>query len=375
LAFKRPVTVADTAFQVTPTPRLVLRGVDVAGQFAADEVSLLINWKDLMSALRGGQWVWGEATIAPKTMTAAQALAAVKVIPAGARELPSKISTVRFESIRISDSRLFPGQYEGVLRRTEDGKFGPMTLRQLDADGAAMQMQFRPAAEPDAVEFTLAAERWAVPVGPRVRWNEVRANGRIAGNVLEVSNFSLAGFFGVTTGTVFAATDMEWVITGFATATNIDVEAVLQTLRPKGQATQDAPASPLQGTATLNLTIVGRGPTLDEALGQSAVAGPFVMRWATLNGINLGLAATQGATASGTTRFTEFEGALVASASGVRFEDVGGRAGALAARADFTVANDQSLTGGVRVELGGQSVQAPINLRIRGTALDPRFGK
>ncbi len=99
------------------------------------------------------------------------------------------------------------------------------------------------------------------------------------------------------------------------------------------------------------------------------------MRWATLNGINLGLAATQGATASGTTRFTEFEGALVASASGVRFEDVGGRAGALAARADFTVANDQSLTGGVRVELGGQSVQAPINLRIRGTALDPRFGK
>jgi hypothetical protein len=29
----------------------------------------------------------------------------------------------------------------------------------------------------------------------------------------------------------------------------------------------------------------------------------------------------------------------------------------------------------VRVELGGQSVQAPINLRIRGTALDPRFGK
>ena len=375
VAFKRPVTVADTAFQITPSPRLVLRGVDVAGQFAADEVSLLINWKDLMSALRGGQWVWGEATIAPKSMTAAQALAAVKVIPAGARELPSKISTVRFESIRISDSRLFPGQYEGVLRRTESGKFGPMTLRQLDADGGAMQMQFRPAAEPEAVEFTLAAERWSVPVGPRVRWNEVRANGRIAGNVLEVSNFSLAGFFGVTTGTVFAATDVEWVITGFATASNIDVESVLQTLRPAGQAAQEGAVSPLQGTATLNLTVVGRGSSLDEALAQSAVAGPFQMRWATLNGINLGLAATQGATASGTTRFTEFDGALVASASGVRFDDVGGRAGALAARADFTVAKDQSLTGGVRVELGGQSVQAPINLRIRGTALDPRFGK
>jgi hypothetical protein len=250
-----------------------------------------------------------------------------------------------------------------------------MTFRQQNADTGAMQMQFRPGAEPEAVEFTLAADRWAVPVGPRVRWNEVRANGRIAGNVLEVSTFTLAGFFGVTTGTVFAATDVEWVITGFATASNIDVEAVLQTLRPQGQGTQEAAPAPLQGTAALNLTIAGRGPSLNEALGQSAVSGPFQVRWATLNGINLGLAATQGATASGITRFTEFDGTVTASANGLRFDDIGGRAGAMAARADFTVGTDQSLSGGVRVELGGQSVQAPINLRIRGTVLDPRFGK
>jgi hypothetical protein len=374
-AFKRPVRVAETEFQVTPTPRLVVRGVDVGGQFKADEVSLLINWKDLWAALRGGQWVWGEATVAPMTMTASQALAAVKAIPVGARELPSKISTVRFESLRISDSRLFPGRYEAVLRRADDGKFGPLTLKQLDADSGAMQMQFRPGAEPEAVDFTLEAERWAVPVGPRVRWNDVRANGRISGNVLELSNFSLAGFFGVTTGTVFAATDVEWVITGFATASNIDIEAVLQALRPQAKAAQDAPPSSLQGTAGLNLTIVGRGTSLDDAIGQSAVAGPFQVRWATLNGINLGLAATQGATASGITRFTEFDGTLAASSKGVRFEDVGGRAGAMAARADFTVGQDQALAGGVRVELGGQSVQAPITLRIRGTVLEPRFGK
>src|SRR5512137_2924125 len=84
-AFKRPVAVAETSFQVTPTPRLVMRGVDVGGEFKADEVSLLINWKDLWSALRGGQWVWGEATVAPMTMTAAQALSAVKALPPAAR--------------------------------------------------------------------------------------------------------------------------------------------------------------------------------------------------------------------------------------------------------------------------------------------------
>ena len=91
---------------------------------------------------------------------------------------------------------------------------------------------------------------------------------------------------------------------------------------------------------------------LDDAIARTAIAGPFQIRWATLNGINLGLAATQGAMAAGQTRFTEFNGVMAASANGVRFEDTGGRAGAMAARGDFTVAPDLALAGGVRVELG-----------------------
>jgi hypothetical protein len=125
----------------------------------------------------------------------------------------------------------------------------------------------------------------------------------------------------------------------------------------------------------MKLHVVGRGATLDDAIGRGAIAGPFTVRWATLNGINLGLAAAQGATASGTTRFTEFDGVLGATSNGVRFEDTGGRAGAMAARGDFTVSPDLALAGGVRVELGGQRVQAPINLRIRGSVLAPRFNQ
>jgi hypothetical protein len=79
--------------------------------------------------------------------------------------------------------------------------------------------------------------------------------------------------------------------------------------------------------------------------------------------------------AAGQTRFTEFNGLMAASANGVRFEDTGGRAGAMAARGDFTVAPDLALAGGVRVELGTTRVQAPITLRVRGTALEPRFSQ
>ena len=376
--FKRPVRVADSDFRFSPTPRLIVRGIDVGGQFKADEISLLINWKDLWSAVRGGNWVWSEALIAPMTVSPMQAAYIVRTLPGGARELPSKISTIRFASVRIGDSRLFPDAFEGVLRRTPDGSFGPLLLRPLNVDGT-LQLSFRPGRLSDgreSIEFRLSADRWMPPFGPRVRWSEIQATGRIFDNVIEVSDFTLAGFFGITSGTVYAATDVDWAITGIAGASNIDVESVLQALRPAGQPPSgEGPPTAVQGTATMSLTMAGHGPSLDDAIARTVIAGPFQLRWATLNGINLGLAASQGAMAAGTTRFTEFNGIIAASTNGVRFEDTGGRAGAMAARGDFTVAPDLALAGGVRVELGTQRVQAPVNLRVRGTALEPRFSQ
>ena len=195
-----------------------MRGIDVGGQFKADEISLLINWKDLWGAVRGGNWVWSEALIAPLAVTPAQAAYIVRTLPGGARELPSKISTIRSASVRIGDSRLFPDAFEGVLRRTTDGTFGPLVLRPLNVEGT-MQLAFRPGRLPDgrqSIEFRLNADRWMLPFGPRVRWNEIQASGRIFDNVVEVSDYTLAGFFGMTSGTIYAATDVEWAITGIA---------------------------------------------------------------------------------------------------------------------------------------------------------------
>jgi hypothetical protein len=371
--FRQPVAVADTDFRFTPSPRMVVRGI-TAGTVRVDEVSLLINWKDLLSALRGGQWVWGEATVAPMTVTLAQAGALASALPTGSNALSDKISTIRFESFRFSDSELLAGRYEAVLRRGGDGRFGPLVVRQMDIDGT-MRLALRPAQTSDGrpvIDFRLDADRWDLPFGPRVKWNEVRANGRIDGRLLEVSSYSLAGFYGVVSGMVYAASDVEWVITGRMAGQNLDIEAMVQHLR-KAPAGQEPLPSPMQGTAALDLTVVGRGQSLDEAVKQAVLAGPFQVRWAALNGINLGLAATQGAMAAGITRFTEFDGMLGASSAGIRFEETGGRAGVLAARGDFTIAPDQAVAGTIRVELGGSRIQT-MTLRVRGDALTPRFG-
>jgi hypothetical protein len=160
-----------------------------------------------------------------------------------------------------------------------------------------------------------------------------------------------------------------------AEAGKVDVETVLESLRGQMQGSAKAQPAAMQGTAALSLVMLGRGATAEEAIAHSAVAGPFSVRFAVLNGINLGLAATQGVAASGVTRFTEFGGTVIASGNGVRFEETGGRAGAMVARSNFTVAPDASIAGTVRVELGGQRVQAPMTLRISGTAVQPRFGR
>jgi hypothetical protein len=371
--FRQPVVVADTEFRFTPSPRMVVRGIR-AGEVGIEEASLLINWKDLWSALRGGQWVWGEATIAPLSFTIEQARTIASALAAGANALSPKISTIRFESVRISGTELLPDRYEALIRRGDDGRFGPLLVRQLDTDGA-MKLALRPARTTDGrsvIDFRLDAERWTLPFGPKVKWSEVRANGRVDGKLIEISSYSLAGFYGVMTGMMYAASDVEWVITGRTAGTNVDIETVVSHLR-SAPAGQDAAVAPFQGTANLDLTVVGHGGTLDEAVRQAVLAGPFQVRWATLNGINLGLAATQGATAAGVTRFTEFDGTLGASSAGVRFEDTGGRAGALGARGDFTVDPEMKVAGTVRVELIGQRIQA-MTLRVRGNALEPRFG-
>lgn len=374
-AFQRPVKVAATEFRLSPSPRLVLRGIDVGGEFGASEAALLINWMDLWRALNGGQWAWGEARIAPLAMTPDQAVAALRLIPNAAGQFPRSIASVRVESVQVQGSRLFPGTYEAALRRGSDGVLGPLSVRSVNGEGA-VQIDFRPtASQPAGIDFALQARGWSIPLVMKARWDEARANGTLRGNLLEVSNFTLHGFFGITTGSMTLTRDVEWVATGTAEAANIDVETVLTSIgRPRAASSSaEAGAAPMQGTANLRLVMAGRGATLEDLAARSAIAGSFTVRSAVLNGINLGMVATQGAAVAGSTRFTEFGGTVAASGNTVRFEDTAGRAGAMIARANFTVAEDATIAGTLRVELGGQRVQAPVNLRIAGTVSAPRF--
>lgn len=380
----RPVVVRDTSLRFSPTPRWVASGVEISGAIPIDTLSLHFNWRDAWRALQGGGWVWGEATISPIKLDSEQAMDLLATMHRAAGSLPSTISTVRFEEIQFTDVPLLPGRYEVALRRSLDGKFGPLVLTARDTGSGSMKLTVAAKSREDGeplVDFSLDASSWKAPVGPAIPWTEAVASGRASRNLIEIDRFTLTGFFGVTQGLMVAARDVEWVVTGTSRTANLDIEALLKHLRgkpvgedePRGKA-----AVPMIGTASMNLVLGGRGPTLRQAIDQSVLSGPIAVRWAMLNGINLGYAAMHPGTSGlsgGVTRFSELDASLVAAVSGVSLGDIHARAGAMSTRGEVRIAPDSALTGELRVELGGSRVQAPLNVRVRGTVLEPRFGR
>ncbi|MCX7670255.1 MAG: hypothetical protein N2439_09305, partial [Anaerolineae bacterium] len=288
-------------------------------------------------------------------------------------------STVRFESIELAGPLLPAGPFEAVTRRQGDGTFGALSLRSL-ADGLAVNLASPKPEDDGAIRFQFDGAPWQATVGPRVQWSEVRGSGRVRARFIEISDFLLVGYFGSIKGTVYAAADQFWVVTGYAAGANLDVESMV---RPAGRADDGGradrrPAAPFGGTVNFDLLLAGRGASFEDAVRSATAAGPFKVKWAAVNGINLGYAATRpGAVsgAGGVTRFTDLSGWLVLGPGGASLQDMEARAGALATRGQVVIDRDGRLNGALRVDLGGTRVQAPLNLRVSGTVAEPVFGR
>ena len=372
-ALGRPVEVASTELVLAPAPELILEGVVFDGRVRADEIRVRASWAEFWRGLRDGAWSWGEARISPMELPPEQALALGQALLARGDRLPERISTLRFESVAVSDARLLPGRFEVVARRGADGRFGRLAIRQIDSGDTKLEISVTGATAGAPLVFELEASAYALPFGPAVRWNEVRASGILGPGSVRISHYSLAGFYGVVTGSVLASRDQEWAIEGTSEVAGLDLEALLLRNREEGGGGA-ARIVPFQGIANADLSISGQGASLDGAVGAARVAGAFQVRWATLNRVNLGAFAVQASgLGGGMTRFTEFDGQIRADRYGINLIGVGGRAGAMAARGDVGIGPNDELRGLVRVELGGATVHAPVTVQLRGTLLDPRF--
>lgn len=380
-----PVRVSDTAYRFSPTPKFVLVGVQIADDIKFDEVAIRFNWQDTWNAVRGGAWSWGEATVAPVRLSSDQAWSLLKTATGVSKAFPDSLSVLRFESIEVLDAPLLKRRLEAVLRRGGNGQFGPVAIAEAGGQSTFKLTVVPPAAGAGSrFGFQFEASEWVLPLGPSLKWGDVSAAGFLSPTLFEVESYSIAGTQGVIQGAAYAATDLYWVLTGWARGTGLSVESIIAAAgrareSSAGAAKAESVAVPFSGTATFNVALSGRGESLTDAVGKSAIRGPLQIRWAAINGINLGYVATHRGLdrglGGGQTRFSEVEASIASGPDGFAIRDIVARAGAMSTRGEILVGQDLALTGMMRVDLGATRVQAPTALRVRGTLLAPQFGR
>lgn len=372
-----PAAVGNTHWRLTPSPRFVLEGLVLPGGTTVKEAYLTPGWRRPSGPAGEGRLVWAEIMIPELDLSPEQAFALLPLVAGIGDQLPWAISSLRIGSLRVTGSTVLPGRYEATARRGDGGRFAQLELRDPETKGS-MLLTLSPSDGESGnagANFRLEAARWRAPIGPAVEWIDVVADGWAEPRLLLIKSFVASGFYGAIQGAAAAAGDVEWVTTASIRGSNLDLEAVQQSLRAAGAPDPEAGAQAvMQGTASMELVGSGRGATMQDAVAASELQGPVQVRWGVLNGINLGYAATHGASTGGSTRFSELEGRLVASQGGMTLRDIVGRAGAMSTSGQFSVAPDLALSGSLRVELGITRIHAPLNLRVSGTATAPQFG-
>ncbi len=412
-ALHAPVHVRDSRIRTTPTPAVVLIGVDLGGQVQLDEITLEVTAPTLWQAVISGQRRWGDIVISPTTMTLDQAARLLGWLAILDRLSPDSVTKVRFSEVRFAGSGLLPDRYEAVTRREANGQFASVTLHRIGGAGS-MQLQVTPDPAGGPAGFQLDAADWQPPYVPHTAWSEVVANGHISAGAIEVEKFALGSGFGALDGHLSVRrqehASLPWVASGQISSVGVDVPALIQqaiaasSLAAAPAGAPAAPAaptpggrspappassltylssestSPMSGTAAVDAVLAGVGVTPEDALSRLLVSGEVKVRSGELNGINLGYAASRPAAhaagSGASTRFTQLEASFNAGGgSGIAFRNIHGVAGALSTRGELTVTPDLQLNGVLHVDLGTSArIQAPLRLHVRGTALHPEFG-
>jgi hypothetical protein len=371
-----PVSVAETALRLSPSPRLIVSDMTVQSGFRLPEVAVHFNWRDVFRGVQTSTWVLGEARVAPLALTGEQALAVLQAVR-GASRLPAAVTTIRFESITFTDLLLLPGRYEAVIRRDAgQGGFAAVNVKRLDGEGQ-MDLEVKPSAEPGgSAGFALFATRWAPPVGPAVTWSEATVQGEFRADLLRVDTFSVGARFGNVNGVAtLSQSGNEWRLVGHARSPDLSVGELIRSAAGLSETDAADERLPLRGIAKIDLALAGKGATVAEVFQRATASGSGSLPGAVFSGLNLGLAATHGnpGTAGGVTRLTDLDFEVVASHDGVAVRSLAGKAGSLRVSGSFSVGVNSHLNGSLRPEVASPRGVASAQIQLGGTIAAPTY--
>ncbi|MBL8378881.1 MAG: AsmA family protein [Burkholderiales bacterium] len=211
----------------------------------------------------------------------------------------------------------------------------------------------------------LAAANWTPPAGPPLKFDELKANGRVEGDKLILPAISARLYGGQVTGKAEAAWAKGMRLGGDAKVSGVEIAPVLAALKQK---------------ATLSGQLEASGPFSAQAAKPAglvdAISADFAfnVKNGTLQGFDLANAArnlVKGGSKGGQTRFDQLSGNVKLAGRAVRLSNLRVTSGALDAKGNVDVAASRQLSGRIDVDLKGTAGLVGVPLAVSGTVSDP----
>jgi uncharacterized protein involved in outer membrane biogenesis len=357
-ALGAPVKVGGLAVFLLPWPHLTVSDVDVGGG------AIRLHKAVAHPAL-------GSMFSAPRHLTGIE-LEKLDITAAGVGLLqglaeqpstgpaPVTIGKLTAKGVNVA---LAAGPLPGIDATVELGAGNlPRSALLATSDGKA-----RLAATPDGegwkLEFTAAD--WSLPMGPPLKFDQLKASGRVERASLSLPAIE-AGLYG---GKVTAKLDVAWEkgyqVAGDARVEGLDIAPLLQVLKLK---------------AALAGRLGASGPFRARAAKPEALADALQAEFAfkvadgVLNGFDLAHAAqnlVKAGHSGGQTRFDQLSGNVQVAGRAVRLKNLKVASGALDARANVDVSAAKQLSGRIEVDLKGTGGLVGVPLAVSGTVADP----
>ena len=238
----------------------------------------------------------------------------------------------------------------------------PIEALLATADGKA---KVRAVPDGDGWTLDVQAADWQLPMGPPLKFAELKARGRADRGKVVFSDFSARLYGGQVTGSAELDYAKGFKVAGKAAVSQLDIAPMLQVLGMKAALTGRVDAS---------------GPFHARAATSAGLADAFHADVAfkvhdgVLHGFDLASAAKnllRSGASGGQTRFDALTGNAQVAGKAVRLRNVKVGSGVLDAKGNVDVSAARQLSGRVEVEIKGTGGLVGVPLAVSGTVASP----
>ena len=358
-----PVKIADIRVALLPLPHVSVHGLDagdgairaalitvyprLATLFADKRVLRSIVIEQLVIARKGTDLI---AVLAAKPGSGGTALEIERVLASNLQvELAAGKLPALNADIALNQNAVPPAlPVERALVTTVDGKA-------------------KLALVPDGKEWnvTLDASDWVLPAGPPLRFNSLKAAGRLSTAKLTLNEIAAALYGGTLNGKAELAWPKNWQLKGDAKLAGIDILPLTQALKVKAALSGKLDASgPFSAQAAKP---GGLGDAINADIG-------FDVRNGVLHGFDLANAAQsllKGGAGGGSTQFDQLTGKVRVQGRATKLQNVKVASGALKAEGNVDISAAKQLSGRIDTQVKGTGGLVGVPLAVSGTLDKP----